>query len=183
MGLTVSSVPELRARPPICSSSSPSGVNFSSMSSDSGPALLPPTQTLPSGSTWMPCSFAGPVVPVGRSAPGADERPVLLERQDGGAAVPWSSPTVRGRCSTQTVSSGPTVTDDVCPSTQSFGMLGHDGSTSNCGTPASCSPVASAAGPYQRPADTPSVTTSATTDNPAMILPRMSSPSAVPPAW
>ena len=38
---------------PICWRNFPSGVNFRIWS----PSLLPPSQTLPSRSTWMPCSF------------------------------------------------------------------------------------------------------------------------------
>ena len=91
----------------------------------------------------------------------------------GGAGVPSSSPTVRGRCSTQTTSFESTVTDDTWPVTQSLGMFGHDASTSNRGTPPPWASEATA-GPCPEP-DSPMATTSATTDHPAMILQRMSS--------
>ena len=69
--------PLLPSSLPICWRNLPSGVNFRIWS----PSLLPPSQTLPSRSTWMPCSFFTHGWPAVGAAPGGEQIAVGIELQ------------------------------------------------------------------------------------------------------
>src|SRR6185503_7640298 len=94
--------------------------------------LLPVIQTKPFASTWMPCSRSGHCEPASSPPHALTNAPAVSNTTTGGAAA---SPalTVRGRCSSQTLSLASMAKLDASPSFHCGGTFGHALSTSNSG--------------------------------------------------
>src|SRR5712671_2106572 len=136
---------------PICWRNFPAGVNFKIWS----PSLLPPSQTLPSRSTWMPCSFLTHGWPAVAPPQEASRLPSGSNFKTGGAdlqhlvsgglaCAPFSSSSkVAGRWMIQVLSWPSTAMPETWPRIQFSGSgFGQNGSGWNFG--AACWATASA---------------------------------------
>jgi hypothetical protein len=120
--------------------SSPVIVNFMIMSSLTpgvvarGQPARPPIQTKSFASTKMPCSRPGHAAPFAGPPQLLSSFPAASNCSTGGAAFARLSSGIDcGTCSTQMLSLRSTEIDVTSPSTQLFGIVGHAGSTLNCG--------------------------------------------------
>ena len=132
---------------PICKTSLPSCVNLTSWSSptcfkpgSARPAqLLPPTQTKPLWSMWMPCSRCGHSKPAPSPPHALMKLPALSNTRIAGAFIAaCSGLSVRGRCSTQILSCASIPMLEGSPSRHCGGTFGQERSSSNTGMERVC---------------------------------------------
>jgi hypothetical protein len=92
---------------------------------------------------WMPCSRSGQSYPEAAPPQALMKLPAGSNTITGGAAIAACSGfTVRGRCSSQTLSCASMAKLEASPSFHFSGTLGHDASTSNFGKLRSCASAA-----------------------------------------
>src|SRR5262245_21764705 len=96
--------------------------------------LLPVIHTKPFSSTWMPCSRSGHWRPASSLPHPLTNAPAVSNTMTGGAAI-VASPgfSVRGRCSSHTLSLASIAMLEASPSFHFGGTLGHSLSTSKSG--------------------------------------------------
>ena len=101
--------------------------------------LFPPIHMKPLWSIWMPCSRSGQSYPLPAPPHALMKLPAASNTMTGGAALAASSGlSVRGRCSSQTLSCASMAKLDASPTFHCGGSFGQALSTSKIGTPRAC---------------------------------------------